>query len=82
MNMLSRGQGKIWAFWNAKRMIIKSDQEPAIRAVRSGIKREREEYIMMEESPVGESQSDGSVGNAIKIVQGQIRTLRDGLAMI
>ena len=35
--------------------------------------------MSFEESPVGEHQSNGAVENAIKRVQGQIRTVRDAL---
>ena len=35
--------------------------------------------IVMEESPVGEHQSNGMVEAAIKQVQGQIRTMKDAL---
>ena len=33
----------------------------------------------MEESPVRESRSNGSIENAVQLVQGMIRTLRDAL---
>ena len=37
------------------RIILKSDNEPAIMALKAAIKAERPEEIIMEESPVGES---------------------------
>ncbi len=37
--------------------------------LKAAIKRERPDDIIMEESPVGESKSNGSIENGIKIVQ-------------
>ena len=62
-----------------KKMILKSDQEPAIMALKESVKRERDEDIVMEESPVGESASNGSIENAVRNVQGQVRSMRDAL---
>ena len=61
------------------RMTIKSDQEPAIHSLIQAVRRERPETIECmapEESPVGESKSNGAVENAIRNVQGQVRTLK------
>ena len=60
---------------------MKSDQEPSILALLAAVKRELREAceIVPEESPVGEHQSNGQVENAIKNVQGQVRTMRIGL---
>jgi hypothetical protein len=62
-----------------RRVIIKSDQEASIVALKGAVKRELELEVSFEESPVGEHQSNGAVENAIKRVQGQIRTVRDAL---
>ena len=62
-----------------RRVILKSDQEPSIVALKSAVKRELELEVSFEESPVGEHQSNGAVENATKRVQGQIRTVRDAL---
>ena len=43
------------------------------------MKQERGERIVLEESPVNESQANGAIENAIKQVQGQIRTMKDCL---
>ena len=43
------------------------------------MKQERAERIVLEESPVKESQANGAIENAIKQVQGQIRTVKDCL---
>ncbi len=61
------------------RVIIKSDQEASIVALKGAVKRELELKGSFEESPVGEHQSNGAIENAIERVQGQIRTLRDAL---
>ena len=52
-----------------KKIILKSDQVPAIMALKESVKRERDEDIVMEESPVGESASNGSIENAVRNVQ-------------
>ena len=58
---------------------MKSDNEPAIVALKQAVKAERPEEIIMEESPVGESASNGEVENAIKQVEGQFRTFKSCL---
>ena len=61
------------------KMSIKSDQEPAILNLIQAVRRERPETIECmtpEESPVGESKSNGAIENAIRNVQGQVRTLK------
>ena len=62
-------------------LIFKSDQEPALKELLRAVKRERVETIelggaMEEESPVGESASNGMVERAIQGVQAQMRTLK------
>ena len=62
-------------------MMLKSDQEPALKELLRAVKRERVEQIefdgvMEEESPVGESASNGLVERAIQDVQAQMRTLK------
>ena len=62
-----------------KRVIVRSDQEPAILKLKQAVKREASLEMVNEESPVGESPSLGSVNIHISILQGQIRTLRDAV---
>ncbi len=50
-------------------MILKSEQEPAIEALKKAAKRERDEDILIEHAPVGESRSNGSTENVIKIAK-------------
>ncbi len=47
--------------------------------LKEAVKRELEIEVSFEESPVGEHQSNEAIENAIRRVQGQVRTLRDAL---
>ena len=60
------------------RMTFKSDQEPSIQAILEAVKREKGEALelQLEESRVGEHQSNGEVENAIRSIQSRIRTMR------
>ena len=60
-------------------LVLKSDGEPAIVALKEAAKRERHERIVLEEPPVHESQSNGAAENAILQVQGQFRVIKDAL---
>ena len=62
-----------------KEIVLKSDQEPSIVALKDRVKADREERIVMEESPVGESASNGAVERAIQTVEGQVRTMKAAL---
>ena len=60
--------------------MLKDDQEPAIKALReavirriNAIKGDVNIQVITEESPVGESQSNGEVESAIKQIQGQFQ---------
>ena len=61
--------------------MLKSDQEPAIVDVMKEIQKAREcEYgTAMENSRVGDSDSNGTIENAVSSVQGVARTLRIAL---
>ena len=69
------------------RVIIKSDQEPAIRALLQAVKNERGDEmniekrveLIPEKSPVGESRANGEVERYVQTVQGQVRTLKMSL---
>ena len=67
-----------WANWDSE-LVLKSDGEPAMIALKQRVKQERPERIVLEESPVKESQANGAIENAIKQIQGQIRTMKDCL---
>ena len=63
------------------RLILKTDQEPAILDLMAMVKRERPEdvEIISEQSPVGEHQSNGDVERAAQTIEGQIRRMLFGL---
>jgi hypothetical protein len=54
-----------------KRLILKSDQEQAILALKGAVKREREEDMTLEESLMGEHPSNGEIERADREVQGR-----------
>ena len=58
------------------RLVLKSDQEPAIKALIQSVRREKRQDISVEHSPVAEHQSNGVAERAAKTVQGQARTLK------
>ena len=60
---------------------MKSDQEPSIRELIASVRRERPAgvEIMIEESPVGEHQTNGEVERAIQSVQELMRTMKMAL---
>ena len=60
-------------------VVLKSDGEPSIVALKEAAKRERKERIVIESSPVKESKSNGAIENAIQQIQGQFRAIKDGL---
>ena len=61
-----------------KRIVLKSDQEPAIMALKRAISRAMPGVeILMEESPVGAHAANGAIEGAIRRVAGQVRTLKD-----
>ncbi len=64
-----------------RRVIIKSDQEPSIMALKEAVKREieLEVEIAFEDSPVGEHQSNGEIENEINRIRGQLRVSKDAL---
>ena len=58
------------------KIILKTDNERSILALKEAVIREKPVTIIPEESPVKESQSNGEVENAVKQVQAKVRTLR------
>ena len=62
-----------------KEIIFKSDQENSIKALKQAVKESTEVRIKMEESPVAEHQSNGSVESAMNQIKGQFRTMKDAL---
>ena len=66
-------------FVGYKKVILKSVQEEAILTLKKLVKREWSGEMTFEESAVAESQSNGSIENAVQQIQGMIRTMRDAL---
>ena len=62
-----------------KKVILKSDNENAIVALKKAVKNERPEDIQLEESPAYDSKSNGDAERAIQMVQDQIKTIKDDL---
>ena len=49
-------------------IVLKSDGEPSIVALKEAVKMERPERIVLESSPVGESKSNGAAENTVQQV--------------
>ena len=64
-----------------KRFIFKSDQEPAILALKERIIEVlgKKYEVLRKESPVGDHQANGEIENAIKELEKQIRVLKIAL---
>ena len=56
---------------------LRSDQESAILAVKRKATAHVTARVLLEESPIGESQSNGAVARANANVQGLVRTVKD-----
>lgn len=61
------------------KVILKSDGEPAIVALKDAVKLEVGIEVIKEESPAGDHQANGHVEAAVRHVQGQFRTMRSAL---
>ena len=61
------------------KVILKTDQEPAIRDVQRAVRDRRQHETILENSPVGESQSNGKVERCIQSVVAQMRTKKGAL---
>ena len=58
-----------------KKVVLKSDQEPAMTALQNRIRQARDDQTILENSPVEDSSSNGAVEKAIQEVEGHIRML-------
>ena len=56
------------------RAILKSDGEPSIVALQEAVKNVRQSDTILENSPKGDSQSNGAAENAVREAEGMIRT--------
>jgi hypothetical protein len=62
-----------------KEVVFKSDQEPALCNFMDVVKANWNGDASLENSPVGESESNGAVERAIQTWEGQVRTMKDAL---
>ena len=69
------------AFTGHKKVILKSDGEAAITALKDAIKASSNLEMGVEVSPVGDSKANGEIERAVRTVQGQARTLKSALDM-
>eukprot|EP00973_Karenia_brevis_P008088 1095820-Karenia_brevis.AAC.1 len=56
------------------KLILKSDQEASIEAIKAAVKNGRSASTILENSAVGESRSNGLTEKAVQEIQGMIRT--------
>ena len=59
-----------------KDIVLKTDSEPAMRTLQEEIKNRRRDKTILENSPVGESQSNGVAERAVKTITTQVRIMR------
>ena len=65
--------------YTSSKIYLINDQEPAIQAVIQGVIRRRTAPTLIEESPVGSSQSNGAAERAVLTAERGIRKLRTAL---
>ena len=58
-----------------KKVVLKSDQEPAMLALQHRVRQARGEQTILENSPVEDSASNGTVEKAVQEIEGLVRTL-------
>merc|ERR1711999_26481 len=66
-------------FTGHKKVILKSDGESPITALKEAVKGACDVSLGVEVSPKGDSQANGEIERAIRTVKGQIRTLKSAL---
>ena len=74
-----RELGRVIDFMGYRRLVLKSDQEPAVKDLKMAVKTEKGVDIMLEESPAYDSRSNREVERAIQTVQGQVRAIKDAV---
>ena len=62
-----------------KQIILKSDGEPALTHIQEEVRRRRECETILENSPVGDSRSNGHAERAVQSIVGLIRTMKNAL---
>ena len=68
-------------FTGHKRIILKSNGESSITALKNAVKGASDLNLGVEVSPVGDSKANGEIERAVRTVQGQARTLKSALDM-
>jgi hypothetical protein len=61
------------SFGHQSKVVLKSDGEPAILALKEAIARKLPEGTISVESAAGESESNGSIENGVKLMKGMLR---------
>ena len=64
-----------------KDVVIKTDNEPAMITLQEEIRSRRTDKTILENSPVGESQSNGIAERAVRSVANQVRVLISALGI-
>jgi hypothetical protein len=59
-----------------KKVILKADNEPATHALQEEVKKQRQDETLLENSPVGESQSNGVAERAVQAAGEHIRVVK------
>jgi hypothetical protein len=59
-----------------KKVILKADNEPAMHALQEEVKKQRQDETLLENSPVGESQSNGVADCAVRAAGEHIRVVK------
>ena len=63
-----------------RRLVFKSDQEPAILALKQAVRESMHTVeFVMEESPVEEHQSNGTIEVTVREIQKQVRVMKNAL---
>ena len=60
-------------------IILKCDEEPALINIQNTVAARRQRKTVCENSPVGDSQSNGKAERAVQTLSGQVRVLKKGL---
>jgi len=72
---IKRGAQDMNKILGYNKMVFRGDQEPALRTMMERIKMLSGEQCTLEETPVGESQSNGAVESAVKEARGMYKTM-------
>ena len=61
------------------KLVFRGDQEPALRTMMERIKMLSGEQCTLEDTPVGESTSNGAAESAVKEIRGMYKTMRSNM---